>query len=337
MKSKVENFNLVTGAFMFALMIGLIFGMGCLQDANAAISTIDLFDVSISIDRPLLLSQASMSLNKVDILLAQKDEVQGEGEMARQKRESYEAVNDMLFHMLNEELYDYDYSKDVVSFKLDTDELNLLKQVSQLESSGQIVRSNLFEITAESLIQFFKQQGAEVDVDNFRSRLFIGLINAVHSKPEKEKPVVLGTATSFNRSRDVRMLCGLSADEIEARLPSGLKGRSKFLLQMQDKYGIDLALAVAVAITETSGGTAGYAKTQSNIFNIRLRSGDYVDYSGFDDPFEASIEAFFNLLSRRYLPDANTVDSIGKIYAEAPDWGDVVCSYMTNFYEGRPA
>lgn len=142
---------------------------------------------------------------------------------------------------------------------------------------------------------------------------------------------------------------------------SRLVEHAQEFLDMQEKYKVNAIFAAAVAVKETSGGTAGMAirvgptdwssgieegQTWNCWFSIKAISSDTVYGKRTEDDSKwrvyntvgDAIDDFGNLISTRgssYYRSGNyTVVTIGKIYCETPDsWIAGILSYMNNFYQ----
>jgi len=122
---------------------------------------------------------------------------------------------------------------------------------------------------------------------------------------------------------------------------SKLQEKAEFYLKMQEKYNVNAIFAAAVAITETTAGTAGFAVKdgKNNWYNIECHCGNsahgrFESYSNAEE----SIEAFFKLISGSsyYFKGGNTtIYSIGMKYCEnaEQDWIPNTTAFMAQMYE----
>ena len=255
------------------------------------------------------------------------------------------------------------------------------KLFEQNQSTGSgLVSSNVIpfkqhgdcmEIGVVDIQNYINALGGSVDPQYLSMRLFTGTARAgwdltfdqmqasVSDKLIKELPVgtsygaieipdvdLSKAATSYVYLDDLRRPVGLSGPEMKKALSGVLSKYSDFIVYCERKYNVSAAFINAVAVRESSAGTAGYGRSDSrcNLFSVRLGNGSYKNYrSGgrsVDEAYMNSIEEFCKLISTQYLSPSGayyggsaTSYGVNKYYAENKGWSTAIEASRKDFYD----
>ena len=95
-----------------------------------------------------------------------------------------------------------------------------------------------------------------------------------------------------------------------------LRGKGQVFIDYANKYDIDAALAVAIAVEESGRGTSSLARNNYNFFGMRAVSGGWRKFSSVEEGIEGGI----SYISRKYISQGIVnIKDIGKIYCVPPD------------------
>lgn len=241
-------------------------------------------------------------------------------------------------------------------------------------ASGNVIpykqNGDCMEISVVDIQNYINALGGSVDSQYLSMRLFTGTAKAgwdltfdqmqasISDKLVKELPVgtsygaieipdvdLSKAATSYVYLDDLRRPVGLTGPEMKNALSGVLSKYSDFIVYCERKYGVSAAFINAVAVRESSAGTAGYGRADSrcNLFSVRLGNGSYKNYrSGgrsVDEAYMSSIEEFCKLISTQYLSPSgayyggsSTSYGVNKYYAENKGWSAAIESSRRDFY-----
>lgn len=132
-------------------------------------------------------------------------------------------------------------------------------------------------------------------------------LNEVRPKPIVEQPQVNENEIKFNEARE--RLVAEVGNYIKQVAPKS-KLDALNLIDMCDKYNVDIRLAIAQGHIESAFGTAGTAARTNSVFNVGAYDGHSASQQrkngfGFDHPDE-SVEPYLKLLTTRYLVNGKT-------------------------------
>lgn len=160
-------------------------------------------------------------------------------------------------------------------------------------------------------------------------------------KEEKENKVEAQSESGKvnKKSADNSVYTAEQFDKEFAKQKGVLRGTGQKFIDYANKYDIDAALAVAIAVEESGRGTSKLARNNFNFFGMKAASGGWRKFNSVEEGIEGGI----SYISRKYISQGITnIQDIGKIYC-VPSEGwikNVSAHYKTitgREYEGSMA
>ncbi len=142
--------------------------------------------------------------------------------------------------------------------------------------------------------------------------------NAMAFEKQQTASARLAITIENEKSDDIRVQ---ALENIFAKYNSPLAGEGKSYVELADKNGVDWKLLPSIAGLESSFGK----RLMPNSYNAYGWGGGHIYFDSWSDGIDTITKS---LKTRYYARGADTVWTIGPIYAESPTWAVRVNSFM---------
>lgn len=161
---------------------------------------------------------------------------------------------------------------------------------------------------------------------------YLNIINNINYEREKEREEFFARGEVLNNF-EINRKSGRSLSEIQTLLSgTGLDGIAEAVFICEKKYSINSIFIISVAKLESGSGSNYLTKYKNNIFSLNAYGSTSEEILRRAYSYKTksdSVYAFSEIIFNKYFQSGRTtLNSIGEIYAEDPNWANKIYNVM---------